>query len=179
MVTFHKLRIAPEFEMLPHYALPLATSLHFQDGCSKQLYQVCSYLLLSWRCRAPSPEWPSLRSFEPLGCTDGSPRLISHSWSVASGCAAEGFQFSAWEFSVKGKQSAALLCTSSVFTCLHRCMSSASALMCEFLLHLFTVRVLERLLKWTWVSVEAKMDFIFGFKFFWPSYLFTLTLKCN
>lgn len=48
---------------------------------------------------------------------------------------------------VKGKQSAALLCTSSMFTCLHRCMSRASALTCEFLMHLFTIRVLGRVLK--------------------------------
>lgn len=81
---------------------------------------------------------------------------------------------------VKGKQSAALLCTSSVFTCLHRCMSSASGLTCAFLMHLFTIRVLGRLLKWAWVGFcRVQNGFYIIFRFFWPWYLFTLMLKCN
>lgn len=110
---------------------PLPTS-HFPSlpgrGAVNSFIRCVSYLLLSWRCRAPSPEWPSLRSFEPLGCRDRNPRLISHSWCVASGRAAEAFQFSARELAVKGKQSAASLCAGSVFTRLHRCMSSTDVL---------------------------------------------------
>lgn len=126
----------------------------FQDGGSKQLHQASSYLLLSWRCRAPSPEWPSLRSSEPLGCGDGTSQVISRPCSRRLLVLFQGI-------GVKGRQSAALLCTSSVFTCLHRCMSRAPALMCEFLMHLFTIRVLGGLLKWAWVAFcRVKMDFV-------------------
>lgn len=176
MISFHKLlRISPEFDVSPtaHDSLVV----YFQNGCSKQLYQACSYLLLSWRCRAPSP----VAFFEELWTTGLQRREPTADFTFLvcrERSCSRWFLVLCQGYEWRGNRT--LLCTSPVFICLHRCMSSASALMCEILMHLFTVRMLERLLKWTWVGFVLQNRFyIFFLSFFWPFYLFILLLKCN
>lgn len=100
----------------------------------------------------------------------------SHSWFHIPGLrpCSRRFLVLCQGIGVKGQQSTSLLCTSSMFTCLHRCMSSAPTLTCEFLMHLFTIRVLGRQLKWAWVGFcSVHNGFYIIFRFFWPM------LKCN
>lgn len=115
-LTEAMLRISSGFEFSP--AVHCSTSVYIPGGCSKQLYRVHSFLLLSWRCRAPSPEWPSLRSSEPES------RNWFHIPGPSQAAVQQWFLVLFQGNGVKRRQVAALLCTGFMFTCLHRCMNS-------------------------------------------------------